>query len=226
MRKERLLDVGTFLGCMLLLIWPALYNGYPILYSDTGAYVASGMRLDIPMDRPITYGLFIRVTSIGGFTLWTVIASQSAIMVALIQLLLQGIAPEGDRRRIRSLIVIGTLVIFTGLPWVVSQIMADVFTPILVLCAVLLLFIRNPREHKAKRAVLYALFFLSVAVHLSHPAFVLAFLGIIYVLSVTSVLLATSGFTLPQRPIWIMLGFGPCRLPDHVQCDLKVRECM
>ncbi len=211
MRKERLLDVGTFLGCMLLLIWPALYNGYPILYSDTGAYVASGMRLDIPMDRPITYGLFIRVTSLGGFTLWTVIASQAAITVALIQLLLQGIAPEGDRRRLRSLLVIGTLAIFTGSPWVVSQVMADVFTPILVLCAVLLLFIRNPGEHKAKRAVLYALFFLSVAVHLSHPAFVLAFLGIIYVLR--AVLQATSGFTIPQRPIWIMLGLGLAAYP-------------
>ena len=211
MRRERILDVGTFLGCMLLLIWPALYNGYPILYSDTGAYVASGMRLDIPMDRPITYGLFIRVTSLGGFTLWTVIASQAAILVALIQLVLNGIAPDSNRRRMRSLIVVGALAMFTGLPWVVSQVMADIFTPILVLCAVLLLFIRKPDEHRVYRMVLYALFFLSVAVHLSHPAFVLAFLGILFVLR--AVLKATSGFTIPQRPIWIMLGLGLAAYP-------------
>ena len=211
MRRERIQDVGTFLVCMVILIWPTLYNGYPILYSDTAAYVASGMRLDIPMDRPITYGLFIRVTSIGGFTLWTVIASQAAIMVALIQLLLKGIAPESERRRVRSLVVVGALAIFTGLPWVVSQVMADVFTPILVLCAVLLLFIRKPGEHKVQRVVLYTLFFLAVAVHLSHPAFVLAFLAIIFVLR--AALKASSDVTIPQRPIWIMLGLGLAAYP-------------
>lgn len=208
MRSERLLDILTFLSCVVLLIWPALYNGYPILYSDSGAYVASGMLLDIPIDRPITYGLFIRITSIGGFTLWTTIASQAAIVVALIQMLLNAVAPS---TRSRSILVIGSLALLTSLPWVVSQVMADIFTPILVLCTVLLLFVQTEGKFKVRTVLLYALFFLSVAVHLSHPTFVLALLSVLFLFRIG--IQAWTSTSIPQRPIWIMLGLGLATFP-------------
>ena len=47
-----------------ILIIPAFYNGFPLVYSDTGAYISSGMELIFPIDRPITYGLFMRLCSL------------------------------------------------------------------------------------------------------------------------------------------------------------------
>ena len=66
----------------------ALYNGYPIVYSDTSTYIESGFSLQPPADRPITYGLFIRVFSLNGFSLWTVALMQSLIISFLILLTL------------------------------------------------------------------------------------------------------------------------------------------
>jgi hypothetical protein len=57
------------LGALGLML-DAIYNGYPLVYSDTSTYLASGFELQTPVDRPITYGLFIRLTSLNGFSLW------------------------------------------------------------------------------------------------------------------------------------------------------------
>ncbi|MEZ4979591.1 MAG: hypothetical protein R2772_09875 [Chitinophagales bacterium] len=67
-----------FLLGPLLLLFPAFYNGYPLVYSDTGTYIQSGMEMLIPNDRPIFYGLFIRIFSLG-FSLWLVIYIQALI---------------------------------------------------------------------------------------------------------------------------------------------------
>ncbi|NTV83243.1 MAG: hypothetical protein HGA23_02950, partial [Bacteroidales bacterium] len=40
-----------------------LYNGYPLVYSDTGTYIASGLQEFVPNDRPMIYGLFIKLFS-------------------------------------------------------------------------------------------------------------------------------------------------------------------
>ncbi|HRH39293.1 MAG TPA: hypothetical protein PK760_13165, partial [Flavobacteriales bacterium] len=106
MQRTRLLWWTNYAACIALLIWPAIYNGYPILYSDTATYVASGMKLDAPMDRPITYGLFIRITSIGGFTLWTTIVAQAAILTALLHGLIDPLIPPGAFRRWALLAII------------------------------------------------------------------------------------------------------------------------
>ncbi len=40
----------------LLLIWPALLNGYPILFSDTQAFLVQGGRPFMLWDKPFVYG--------------------------------------------------------------------------------------------------------------------------------------------------------------------------
>ena len=47
------------------LLWVALWNGYPTFYPDSGTYLECGFLLETPVDRPITYGLFIVATSLG-----------------------------------------------------------------------------------------------------------------------------------------------------------------
>ncbi|MCB9169021.1 MAG: hypothetical protein H6594_01560 [Flavobacteriales bacterium] len=158
----------AYLFCITALMGPAIWNGYPLLYSDSATYVVSGMRAFMPPDRPITYGLFIRITSLGGFTLWTTIACQAAITVRLIELVLRRVVHPGMTGPWTLVITIGILSITTGLPWVVSQVMADIFSPLLLLCMVLLFLPSSPRPPTYQRVLLYGLFTICVAAHLSH----------------------------------------------------------
>ena len=144
----------------IILILPAILNGYPIVYSDTSTYLASGFELEMPFDRPITYGIFIRLFSLNGLSLWTVIFSQTYILVYLVnQLLLKF---NLTFKFFRGLIYY-FLLIFTGIAWTCSQIMADIFTPILIISLFLLLF-----ENGKKKYLYYFIFLVSSSMHLSH----------------------------------------------------------
>ncbi|MEP7263704.1 MAG: hypothetical protein ABI772_04370 [Bacteroidota bacterium] len=161
-------DTLKFLLCVLAgtlcLMLDAFYNGFPIVYSDTSTYIASGFEFETPFDRPITYGLFLRIFSLNGLSLWFVIFFQALILSYLIFLLIRVITDEKSFLKFGLLTII-FLSMFTGLSWTVSQLMPDIFTSIGLLCATLILF------GNFKRAILillHVLFFLSVAMHLSH----------------------------------------------------------
>jgi hypothetical protein len=51
----------------------AFWNGFPFIYPDIGTYLGSGFIPEMPIDRPIAYGLFIFATSLGGLSLWLTI---------------------------------------------------------------------------------------------------------------------------------------------------------
>ncbi|MGV9012003.1 MAG: hypothetical protein ACOH13_05360 [Flavobacteriales bacterium] len=141
----------------------AIWNGYPIVYSDTSSYLASGFHLETLVDRPITYGLFIRLCSLNGWSLWTVAIAQSMLLAYVLGSLLRGLGIANPWSR--SFIIGGTALL-TGLPFLCGQIITDVFTPILVITLFLLLFIEAlPRR---TRAVHFAIFLLAFAMHMSH----------------------------------------------------------
>ena len=75
----------------LALLIAALWNGYPLVYSDTSAYLASGFLLETPIDRPITYGLFMRVCSLNGFSLGLVVLAQAMLLAHAMGLALRGV---------------------------------------------------------------------------------------------------------------------------------------
>ena len=73
-----------FLLSLVALLWPALYNGFPLVYPDTGAYISSGLRLSVHPDRPVGYGLFILFSSMG-ISLWFVVVAQALMLNWLIR---------------------------------------------------------------------------------------------------------------------------------------------
>ncbi|MBL7951077.1 MAG: hypothetical protein JNM62_05100 [Flavobacteriales bacterium] len=224
MERRRLIWTLTYLACILTLIWPALYNGYPILYSDSASYVASGMRLETPADRPITYGLFIRVTSIGGFTLWTTIACQAAMVVRVLQLLLLRMRPGKALHPLSLLAVVLALGVLTGLPWIVSQVMADIFTPLMVLSAVLLFLPSRMNIPRYQRNLLYLLFFFCVAVHLSHPVQVAVLMGGLVVLR--WLLNRWCDMSIPLLPVGIMSALAVLAYPIMMSAVAKSGNIM
>ncbi len=155
----------TTAACATALMSAALWNGYPIVYSDTASYIISGFHLETLIDRPITYGLFIRVCSFNGWSLWTVALAQSMILAHVIGLSLRSIGIA--RSPARAAILVPTALL-TGLPFVCGQVITDVFTPVLLFTLYLLLFVKGLPQ--SNRIILFALFLLSFAMHMSHVA--------------------------------------------------------
>lgn len=155
--------IFVFLGTLCLMA-DASYNGFPIVYSDTSTYIASGLELETPFDRPITYGLFLRLFSFNGLSLWFVIFFQGLIVSYLIFLLVRLVTDDKSFLKFGLLTII-LLSLFTGVSWTVSQIMPDIFTSIALLCATLILLGTFKRS---TLILLYILFFISVAMHMSH----------------------------------------------------------
>ncbi|MCF6128979.1 hypothetical protein L1S35_04790 [Flavobacterium sp. AS60] len=152
-----------YLLAALTLLIPAFYNGYPLVYSDTGSYIFSGMDLLIPEHRTIMYGLFIRFFSLN-FSLWLVVFTQSLIVAYVLWHIIKVVKKTVSKRLF--LIIIALLSGFTGLGWYSSQIMPDIFT-VTAVGALFLLALKN--DYKVYQKIIFsALLIFSVNAHFSN----------------------------------------------------------
>jgi len=155
----------VLLGTFILMI-VGFYNGYPLVYSDTGTYIYSGFDKFVPNDRPITYGLFLWFFSFR-FSLWLVIVAQNLITAyVLYELLKLFLKQKGQTFHFLYISILLLLTFFTGIGWYSNQIMPDFFAPVMVLTLIILIF--NKELSLLKRICLYIIFIISIIVHLSH----------------------------------------------------------
>jgi hypothetical protein len=166
--SRRFIPTVTLLLGALLLLSAGLYNGFPLVTSDSGTYINSAIHYDVPNDRPIIYGLFIRFTGLK-FSLWLVILVQA---LGLAWLLLRYVVEFAPRvtHRLGRLVLVGIAVWATGVSWYCSQIMPDIFTPIGLLALGLLLLGRF-----RSRAELIGLLLLAVLSAIVHNSNLLTF---------------------------------------------------
>src|ERR1044071_8868647 len=101
----------------LVLMCAAFYNGFPLVYADTGTYIHSGFTLETPWDRPLLYGLFVRVFSLNGFSLWSVILAQSLIISWLVYECFRAFT-RVERPAVYAFATLSLLACFTGVSWV------------------------------------------------------------------------------------------------------------
>ncbi len=151
-------------GAFFLLSF-AFYNGYPIVYSDTSTYIVSGFGLQPPADRPITYGIFIRLMSFNGASLWTVAFMQSWIISFLIFLTIKDFSGVKNPGKY-FLFVIAFLSTLTVIPYVSGQVITDIFSSIGILCILHLAL--NDRLGKLNSILLFTIYFIANAMHMSH----------------------------------------------------------
>lgn len=164
--------------CSLLLVWPALYNGYPLLYSDSGTYLDSGIHLNPPMDRPLFYGYFIRITSMQA-SLWPIVIGQGFLSFWIINRLVKQL--KFSNHYVSLIGIISLLVIFTGLPWYTAQMMPDFFTSLSI---VLIYLLFSDTESPIKyRYIYFFLLFFSIGTHLSNTFIIACVLLIICILN-------------------------------------------
>lgn len=148
----------------LLLIGAGLYNGFPLVTSDSGTYLNSALLYTVPDDRPITYGLFVRFTSLR-LTLWLVIFVQGVLLAGLLLRCVAEFVPRLQSNMSRFLVV-GFTIWATGVSWYCSQLMPDIFTAIglLSLCLLLLGRFRSP----GGQLLLLLILALATLMHNSH----------------------------------------------------------
>jgi hypothetical protein len=172
MKNNLILCIASF-----ILMSAAYWNGFPLIYPDIGTYLGSGFTPEMPIDRPISYGIFIFVTSLGGFSLWFTIFIQALMVTFVLRLTLDFLLNRNITNTFFISIVI-LLTILTGISFPTSQLMPDFSTPIMLL-SLMLIVIKAPLSIFNRRIV-YFLFILTNTFHISHILLNLILLGILF----------------------------------------------
>lgn len=146
------------------LCYMGFYNRFPMVYSDTGAYIRSGFTNEVLIDRPIMYGLFLRHVSLAE-SLWLVIFVQGFLLAWSIYLFFKYFSGSKNFT-LQFLSFLLLILLCTGVSVNVSQLIPDVFTPILILNFVVLALAKDVSRRDMICSIL--LFLLALTVHNSH----------------------------------------------------------
>lgn len=157
------------LPAAILTCFVALYNQFPLTYSDTGNYVGNAVSMAHGREpwfffRPLTYGLFL-VPFSRPQTIWLVPLAQGLLAVIVVDLALRSAAVSLSDNRFIALFA--GLTVFTSLPWFSGQIMPDIFTSLVILLSFIILR-GGEQQTRRQRWILGAILAFSIATHLSH----------------------------------------------------------
>ncbi len=161
-----------------ILVWPALLNGYPLLFVDAGAYLLHTITGEAPWDKTPAYGPLIALFH-QGITLWAPTLAQGAVTSWVLWVTQRVV--RGAARPWLHLALCAALAALTSQPWFTAMIMPDVFAPLVALCIYGLGF-GEARLKRAEMLGLGAVAAIGIAVHLSHLPIALALLVVIAVL--------------------------------------------
>ncbi len=124
--------------CLAVFLAPALWNGFAIVFFDTGGYVERAIELTLAPGRSLFYGLFLWAASLGWYSFWGPILGQSLFTLWLVHLILRcHDLPAGPLSTAIFCAGLGTV---TGISWYTSQLMPDILAPLIVLGLWLLAF--------------------------------------------------------------------------------------
>ena len=153
---------------MLLLVWPAFLNGYPLVFSDTGAFLhqtappPSGPL--VIWDKPHVYGPLLHAFH-WRLSLWGPLLAQGAMLSWLLWLAQRVLC--GRAGLLVHLAACAGAAALTTAPFTAALLMPDVFAPA-VLLALLLLGFGRAALTGGEVAWLMLLAAIGIAAHLSH----------------------------------------------------------
>lgn len=151
------------------LLAPALWNGFPIVWADSGGYLARPFEGTLEIGRSALYGLLLAAGS--RLDLWPAVVLQ-ALATAFVLLL--ALRVYGLRERPWSAAALAlALAALTSVPFFASQLMPDIFLPLAVLALHLLAF-RRAALRVGEKAALMVLIALAIACHMTILALSLA----------------------------------------------------
>ncbi|HSP87921.1 MAG TPA: hypothetical protein VLN45_07290 [Ignavibacteriaceae bacterium] len=175
-KKNQLFDSSVIISSAIILLWAAINNRFPLVYPDTGGYVASSFTLQAPLnDRPLGYGLFLISGRLFN-SLWVPLFLQSLITVFLLYKIALLILNDVKQKRLIAVSILMVTILITDISKFVSWLMPDIFTSWLFLGG-LLFFLSNRKIDKIFSVVIIII---SVIVHNSHIS--LAYFSLILLL--------------------------------------------
>lgn len=143
----------------LLMIAPALWNGYPLLQWDTGGYLARWYEGYLVPSRSTVFGLYLHYGEPFGF--WINLALQSLATLWLLQLTLRVLAMMQTFRFVAISLL---LILSTALPWLASMLLTDIFAGLSVL-SLFLLVIGGNRTSMLEKLALFVFTAFAAATH-------------------------------------------------------------
>lgn len=174
----------------LMFLGVAVWNGFPVIFYDTGAYVLEGLGHVFLVERSPVYADLLFVTG-GAFSLWPIIGVQALLTSYII---LETARAEVPGLTLEGLVVVGaTLTVLTGIGWYAGQVEPDCFTPLVIMGCWLLLF-RADRIGKVRTRWVAGITGLAVACHPSH-------LGLISGILICTALLKWAAHHYPALPV-------------------------
>ena len=179
-------------GCLALLA-PALWNGFALVFFDTGGYVGSVLEWRLVPGRSLFYGLFLWLTSFGWLTFWGPILVQSLLVLWILHLMLRcHRLPSGP---LPLAVLCTTLALVTGVSWYAGQLMPDILVSLTVL-ALWLLGCRWLQLARGERAGLAVLALFGMLAHMSCLALAM---GLALVTVILRLVAANRGWAMEVR---------------------------
>ena len=150
------------IGMMLMLLAPAIWNGFPLIFPDTGGYIDRPILGTLGMGRSALYGAFLFLGIASSF--WLNIVVQAMLLTWLIVLTLR--THDLGGRPWLALGIVALLTVTTSLPWFTAQLMPDILFPAAVLALHLLIF-RDRMLGRAERWALVAVIVFAIPSHMA-----------------------------------------------------------
>lgn len=135
--KTPLAEAAAVALSIPLLLTAAIWNGFPLTFYDTGAYLNEGLADNFIVERSPVYSFFLRFGG-AGHSFWWIAILQAAMTAFVIVEAARAVRPSMTLPSFVS--VLALLIVATGLPWYVGQIEPDCLTAIVVLSIYLLAF--------------------------------------------------------------------------------------
>jgi hypothetical protein len=153
----------------LMLLAPALWNGYPLLQWDTGGYLARWYEGYLVPSRSTVFGLYLHFGENSAF--WINLGIQALATLWILQLTLRVL---GLAQPLRLLAIGLVLSLATALPWLASTLLTDIFVGLAVL-SLFILVVHGARISATEKCSLFALIAFAAA---SHSATLAVLLGL------------------------------------------------
>ena len=143
----------------LMLLTPAFWNGYPLLQSDTGGYLARWYEGYLVPSRSTVFGLYLHYGEPSYF--WLNLAIQALATMWILQLTLRVF---GLAKPWRLFGVSLMLTLTTALPWLASMLLTDIFAGLSVL-SLFILVLHGDKISRSEKAALFVFTAFSAATH-------------------------------------------------------------
>ncbi|RDV05158.1 hypothetical protein [Undibacter mobilis] len=167
-------------GMIAAMLAPALWNGFPIIFPDTGGYFTAPMVQQLANGRSALYGLFLNAGIPLAF--WPCVVAQAALMAWLVVVTLRVNGLGG--RPYLALGIVVLLCIGTSLPWFAGQLMPDILFAAAALALYLLAY-ADTALARWERWLLGAVVAFAMASHMAAAGLFIAVIAAIAAMALT-----------------------------------------